>query len=143
MIFWCGLILDNFKYSNSKVLTKLDDNTAEKWFEILKNRITLGRKVMPSELIGSLYNRLLAKYFEFYHKSIPIFQLQMPKKMEKPNKNTEEIWMDKKQKKNKKKVKKGCYYRNSKIFGSSSLSHGLTNTSRINKTFNIGLIKIF
>ena len=106
MIFWCGLILDNFKYSNSKVLTKLDDNTAEKWFEILKNRITLGRKVMPSELIGSLYNRLLAKYFEFYHKSIPIFQLQMPKKMEKPNKNTEEIWMDKKQKKNKKKSEK-------------------------------------
>ncbi len=79
MIFWSGLVLDNFKYSNSKVLTKLDDNTAEKWFEILKNRITQGQKVMPSELIGKLYNRLLAKYFEFYHKITPIFQLQMPK----------------------------------------------------------------
>ncbi len=140
MIFWSGLVLDNFKYSNSKVLTKLDDNTAEKWFEILKNRITQGQKVMPSELIGKLYNRLLAKYFEFYHKITPIFQLQMPKKQEKQNKAAEEIWVDKNEKsnKNKKKGKKGFYYRDSSIFGSRNSNQGLINTNRIKKTFDIG-----
>jgi hypothetical protein len=106
--FWSGLMLLDKGIGDA---TRLDNNACENWFGNLKVHI-LQMLVMPSQLAGVLYERLLVKYFEFY------FNFE---KKETINLNTietiDEKFKEKKKGKNFNK-EKGLYYKNNKIFSS-------------------------
>ena len=128
---WCGHILQGNIFNPAA--TKLDNNTAEGWFNICKNKQLMGRVVMPSELVGSIYNRLLSKYFQFYHSITPIV-VQLPQNNKKKDKYDEETWKDKRSKKDKK--INGCFYKDANVFG---VNNSIINPSlnRLDKTFNL------
>jgi len=106
--FWSGLMLIDKGIND---VTRLDNNACENWFGNLKNHI-LQDLVMPSQLAGLLYERLLVKYFEFY------FNFE---KKEQNNANNiegiDEKFKEKKINKNQNK-KRGLYFNNNKIFTS-------------------------
>ena len=100
---WSGIILKKWQemYPNYDILTRVTNNLVENWFGRLKNFILKNKKVMPSELVSLLYQRLLAKYLKSY------IQYDMDKnKIEKAVYEKVEIW----KKENNIKRIKGVYY---------------------------------
>lgn len=66
---WTGLLL-NDDTCNQENTSRITNNAVENWFGQLKNNILQNRKVMPSELVSSMYKRLLSKYFKFYNNDL-------------------------------------------------------------------------
>jgi hypothetical protein len=103
---WSGLLL-NHGSSNQVNATRITNNAVENWFGQLKNNILQNRKVMPSELVSSMYKRLLSKYFKFYNN-------ELVKNNATKIPDFVEIWKDKKERL--KKRRKGYYYEEASLF---------------------------
>ena len=126
---WTGFIFKKIGGSNEiKRVTRLSNNPVENWFNTLKNNILQSHKVMPSELVGSVYNKLLSKYLEFYyHQSKePLVGLDQET----------ENWQDKEKKRKKNNEKMG-YHKKSNVFGVSKDLIQPT-SAQISKTFDSG-----
>ena len=132
MPFWTGLL---FKKTHNLLnnVTRLTNNPVENWFNNVKNKILKTNKVMPSELVGSLYNRLFSKFIQFYMQKAESLTSNI-------SNNYQETWKDKKT--NTKRNNTNGYYKQSSIFG---ISTGLVQPSKENldKCFQIGFSLLF
>lgn len=66
---WTGILIKTALFPDSnKIKSRLDNNPAEGYFKIVKKDELHYRKVMPSELASTLYNRLYSRYVEHYQR---------------------------------------------------------------------------
>lgn len=103
---WSGIFISNNKYSFSR----LSNNPVESWFKHLKINMLRNQKVMPSQFVGILYKRILAKYLLYYNENE--FKLVNPIKSKIGYE--EEKW---KKGEPKKKRQKGFYFEKTSNFG--------------------------
>lgn len=106
MPMWSGIMIKELKekYPHMTETTRCSNNMVESYFSYLKNSILNSEdSLMPSQLIGPLFQRIVSKYIKFYQlKSKPLVPV---------NVDTEK-W----KKKTKRPIKKGIYYENINFF---------------------------
>lgn len=133
---WCGFIFTQLE--GFECVTRLSNNPVESWFNILKNKILTSKRLMPSEYLGDLYNKISAEFLDNYihHYNDLIVTNIRNIGNQKNQSQTENIWVDKDLKRKKKTYKKG-FYEKSSIF---SRALNLINFSKTNieKTFSSG-----
>ena len=131
--YWSSLMLEG---QDLKGQTRLNNNIVENWFDYVKNQRLEKQLVYPSQLAGSLYKRLIVKFFQFYlnyeRKDIAVKQQsikQIEENFKKPKKDyTKE---------------KGVYYRNINLFNSWETDVS-SKMPRVNQTsFNEAFMCIF
>jgi hypothetical protein len=114
MPLWSGIMLQHLKekYPHINETTRVSNNIVESYFSHLKNSILNGEgPVLPSQLVGPLFQRILSKFLKFYQLRTQPLQCKKPsvekwKKRDKQNHH-----------------KKGIYFENINFFDTELLEY--------------------
>jgi len=104
---WSAIIIGD-DISKKRIKTRLTNNPVENWFGQLKNNIAQNKKLYTSELTSTLYEKLDAKYIQFYNK----VALDKSSSISLKDKDYIEVW---KKGNPKSKKKKGYFFDNHDI----------------------------
>lgn len=103
---WTGLLI-NPETISYITKTRLTNNPVENWFNQVKNHILTKKKVSTTEIVGSFYKNVLAKYYKFYSNN---------NKDSKLNNKSMQMFYETWNKNQKNKREKGYYFKPNDIF---------------------------
>lgn len=128
---WTGVLLGDFQYMFNKEVrfTRLTNNPVENWFKILKHNVIANKRVMPSQFVGSVYNKIQSKYLQFYLEEL---NENLTKTI--TNNNVVECWSDRKKRIQR---EKGYYYKPTSKFNRDGFVENEINTQDFEKAFGM------